>query len=111
MIPPVTRATSLDAAFVPEAQGAGRLAVSAVVCAAPALLRPVQRAFRTTSRPRRLLFALLAPLAAVVVALTGLVLYVNGGIFTYTIDDPYIHLVLARSIASDSATSTHSHPP
>src|SRR5205085_3773753 len=49
------------------------------------------------TRRQRLL--LLCTIGAVVVAITGTVLYANGGVFTYTIDDPYIHLVLARSLA------------
>jgi len=39
-------------------------------------------------------------LAGIVICLLGSILYVNHGILTYTLDDPYIHLVMARSIAA-----------
>jgi len=36
---------------------------------------------------------------AVVVGLLLIILHRDGGVFTYTLDDPYIHLALAQSIA------------
>jgi len=42
----------------------------------------------------------LALVGAIVLAEFLLILYLNKGVFTYALDDPYIHLVLARSLAT-----------
>jgi len=44
-------------------------------------------------------FASVALYLAVVLALLWAILHRNGGVFTYTLDDPYIHLALAEKIA------------
>jgi hypothetical protein len=49
-------------------------------------------------RAHRLTVVLL--IAATVGVLVALILYRNNGTFTYVLDDPYIHLVMARSIAA-----------
>ncbi len=43
--------------------------------------------------------ACVAAYLAVVLGLFLAILYRNGGVFTYTLDDPYIHLALAQNLA------------
>jgi hypothetical protein len=70
--------------------GASQRAVAAAAAAGPTLI---------VTRRRVATVAGLATLAATVGALVGLTLHANGGSFTYVIDDPYIHLSMARNLA------------
>jgi hypothetical protein len=51
-----------------------------------------------SSRAHR--FSVVAVVSAIVLIALLLILHLNKGVFTYVIDDPYIHLVLARSLAA-----------
>lgn len=57
----------------------------------------------TTARPsRRPLIIAIAAYITICGVLLGCALALNGGTFTYTLDDPYIHLSLARNILQGS---------
>ncbi len=51
------------------------------------------------ARERTSRVALLAGVTALLVLVAGIILFLNRGVFTYSLDDPYIHLVLARAIS------------
>jgi len=54
---------------------------------------------RLLALPATVAFASLMLYLAVVLGLFMAILHRNGGVFTYTLDDPYIHLALAEKIA------------
>lgn len=54
---------------------------------------------RIPARRRTATIAGLATLAAVTALLVALTVRANGGVFTYVLDDPYIHLAMARNLA------------
>ena len=58
-------------------------------------------AVRLAARRRTATVVGLLTLAGVTALLTALIVRANGGSFTYVIDDPYIHLTIARNLAQN----------
>lgn len=64
----------------------------------PPILHPPPARLRLTASWRFAVGAPLAVLLGVLAVQIALILARNGGVFTYTLDDPYIHLALAEGL-------------